>query len=471
MTNEISQNRSKSLESKLVWNEKVSKNVEKLLESTETSIDIQNLNATRPDDTDKFAEDFNNLLNKILVKAEALKPAHTYTTKKRLNTNPWFDAECNNQKENLINLGKLKTRFPDREDIRTSLNSEKKMFRKLLKRKKRKFNEGKFNKLAKLRSKQPKQFWNALRSLNSTTTNTDNSTQSDVHKFYDHFKTLNQKDINEMPSSKHQTPSTASGHGPLDFAFTINEVRNGIKALKNGKTPGNDLIPNELLKAGEEVLSETITILFNSILNSSTFPKKWAYGMIIPIHKKGSKSEPENYRGIMILPHILKLFTSLLNKRLVDYLDANIALPQEQVGFRRDYRGSDNLFALKALTDKYVKARRKRYQNFLYTCFVDFSKAFDNISRDKLYTKLNNLGVKDKFLKIIQDMYDNDSACVKINNNISEPFRCYKGVKQGCMLSPTLFDIYLSDRFTKHSQQRQRCPGIKPKTSQLFTVR
>ena len=80
-----------------------------------------------------------------------------------------------------------------------------------------------------------------------------------------------------MPSSKHQTPSTASGHGPLDFAFTINEVRNGIKALKNGKTPGNDLIPNELLKAGEEVLSETITILFNSILNSSTFPKTWAY--------------------------------------------------------------------------------------------------------------------------------------------------------------------------------------------------
>ena len=139
------------------------------------------------------------------------------------------------------------------------------------------------------------------------------------------------------------------------------------------------------------------------------------------------------------------MFTSLLNKRLVDYLDANIALPQEQVGFRRDYRGSDNLFALKALTDKYVKARRKRYQNFLYTCFVDFSKAFDNISRDKLYTKLNNLGVKGKFLKIIQDMYDNDSACVKINNNISEPFRCYKGVKQGCMLSPTLFNIYLSD--------------------------
>ena len=101
--------------------------------------------------------------------------------------------------------------------------------------------------------------------------------------------------------------------------------------------------------------------------------------------------------------------------------------------------------ALKALTDKYVKTKRKSHHNFLYTCFVDFSKAFDNISRDTLYTKLNDIGVQGKFLNIIQDMYDNDSACVKINNNISEPFRCYKGVKQGCMLSPTLFNIYLSD--------------------------
>ena len=81
----------------------------------------------------------------------------------------------------------------------------------------------------------------------------------------------------------------------------------------------------------------------------------------------------------------------------------------------------------------------------LFTCFVDFSKAFDCVPRNKLFDKIESVGVKGNFLSIIKSMYEDDSSAIKKDGLVTESFRCYSGVKQGCMLSPTLFNLYLSD--------------------------
>ena len=81
----------------------------------------------------------------------------------------------------------------------------------------------------------------------------------------------------------------------------------------------------------------------------------------------------------------------------------------------------------------------------LYGCFVDFSKAFDTVPRDILISKLESVGIKGKVLEIIKMIYTGDKACVKIGNKCSSPFRTNMGVRQGCVLSPTLFNIFLSD--------------------------
>ena len=84
-------------------------------------------------------------------------------------------------------------------------------------------------------------------------------------------------------------------------------------------------------------------------------------------------------------------------------------------------------------------------RNLLFSCFVDFSKAFDREPRNKLFDKLRTIGIKGHFLEVLMSMYLNDKSAVKIENKITQTFLCHNGVKQGCMLSPTLFNIYLSD--------------------------
>ena len=102
---------------------------------------------------------------------------------------------------------------------------------------------------------------------------------------------------------------------PLDFPFNCQEIRKGIKRLKNGKREGSDLILNEFIKAGNSTLTLTIFKLFNKILNSEEkFPKLWNHSLISFIYKTGDPNDCNNYRGISVTSCLGKLFTSLLQK-------------------------------------------------------------------------------------------------------------------------------------------------------------
>ena len=105
----------------------------------------------------------------------------------------------------------------------------------------------------------------------------------------------------------------------------------------------------------------------------------------------------------------------------------------------------NSIFILKMLIDKYVKSKPKKHRNLLFSCFVKFRKAFDCIPRQKLFDKLRKEGVQGRFLDVLISMYSNDKSAVKIDNKLTEAFTCFAGVKQGCMMSPTLFNFYLSD--------------------------
>ena len=90
-------------------------------------------------------------------------------------------------------------------------------------------------------------------------------------------------------------------------------------------------------------------------------------------------------------------------------------------------------------------AKRLAKSAKLYTCFIDFEKAFDRVPRNCLLQKLCKNGIKGKFLKTIENMYQNDNACVRIGDKVTETFPINIGVKQGDNPSPTLFNFYLSD--------------------------
>ena len=122
-------------------------------------------------------------------------------------------------------------------------------------------------------------------------------------------------------------------------------------------------------------------------------------------------------------------------------------LKAEQGGFKKRHGIVDSIFILKTLIDKFVKSKPQKRRNLLFSCLVDFRKAFDRVPRQKLFEKLRKEGIKGRFLKIVMSMYSKDKSAVKINNKMTrtETFLCYTGVKQRCMLSSTLFNLYLSD--------------------------
>ena len=142
-------------------------------------------------------------------------------------------------------------------------------------------------------------------------------------------------------------------------------------------------MPPELYKYLSESSLELIRSMFNGILHARSFPESWATGTIIPIFKSGEKNQPNNYRGITLLPILAKLFTSIIAERLKDWAHLSGLLGDCQFGFREGFSTVDAIFVLQTLLEKSQTLKQP-----LYCCFIDFRKAFDSISHTLLWRKL-----------------------------------------------------------------------------------
>ena len=150
----------------------------------------------------------------------------------------------------------------------------------------------------------------------------------------------NEKIVSSLPRLKN--PET------LIKEFSVQSVRNYIIKLKENKATGVDDIPNEFLKFGGNKLAKILTKCFNEIIETGIVPEDWKRARVHLLHKGGrlDKHNLGNYRPISIISNICKVFCGLLNKRLNDQLELDGILGQGQNGFRRDRRGTDNLFSL-----------------------------------------------------------------------------------------------------------------------------
>ena len=203
-------------------------------------------------------------------------------------------------------------------------------------------------------------------------------------------------------------------------------------------------------------MTEIYTKLFNLILFSAKTPNEWSIGTIKPIYKqKGSCDDPNNYRGITILSCFGRLFTSVINNRLVEYFDENTTIGPEQAGFRAGHSTVDHVFTLHCIID-FFWAKKKR----LYWLFIDYEKAFDRVERAFLWQKLLDSGVDGRILTVIKDMYRKAKSCVKTGNVCSDYFCCYSGVRQGENLSPVLFAIYLNDLQEYMAERSEGLPSL-----------
>ena len=186
--------------------------------------------------------------------------------------------------------------------------------------------------------------------------------------------------------------------GPLDGCITKDELSKASCILKPNKASGFDLLSNEMILCLIEAQPNPLLKLFNSIFDSNAKINQWSLAVINPIFKSGSKSEPNNYRGISLLPCLGKLFTAILNQRLMQYALEKKIIKTEQLGFLQGNRTSDAYIIINTLIQFYCHKNSKR----IFSYFVDFQKAFDTIPRDLLFSKLLDHGVTGKILNILK---------------------------------------------------------------------
>jgi len=218
--------------------------------------------------------------------------------------------------------------------------------------------------------------------------------------------------------------------------ITIEELNKVLKHAKNRKSCRLDNLPMELWKFGGNELKRHILELFNNITDKNQMPQEWETGMVINICKKGTKSKCENYRGFTLLPTAYKLFANIIRNRLNEHMEDEMV--EEQCGFRKGRSCIDAIFTVQQIMEK-----RREHNLPLFLLFIDYEKAYDNISRSKLWEMMDNK-IPNYLLNTIKCIYRNIKVRIKFNDGISEPIYINKGVRQGCGLSPVLFNIYIN---------------------------
>ena len=225
----------------------------------------------------------------------------------------------------------------------------------------------------------------------------------------------------------------------LDAPPTIEELREAIDSLASGKAPGDDGIPSEVLKAGND--SSLVNHLHELLLQcweEGTVPQDMRDARIITLYKnKGDRGDCNNYRGISLLSTVGKAFARVVLSRL--RVIAERVYPEAQCGFRTSRSTIDMIFSLRQLQEKCREQRRP-----LFIAFIDLTKAFDLVSRAGLFTLLHRIGCPEKLLKMIASFHIDTHGVIQHNGVSSDPFPIRSGVKQGCVLAPTLFGIFFS---------------------------
>ena len=160
------------------------------------------------------------------------------------------------------------------------------------------------------------------------------------------------------------------------------------------------IILNEMIKAFSENHKHLLTQTFNVVLLSGHVLNEWATGVIKPIYKnKGDINDPDYYRGITLLSCLGKLFTSVINETLTVFIDSNQIMSEAQVGFRKGYSTTDQIFTLKCIVKLFLCQGRR-----LFCTFVDYGKAFYSINRTTLWKKLISCGISGKVQTFVQSL-------------------------------------------------------------------
>ena len=359
---------------------------------------------------------------------------------------PWFTPSCQLIRERVRRAANFLSRNPFNRQARDEYFIAKRSYVRLIKKSKKQYKENSVLKL--LNSVDKQELWSLLSEMRGKSSDTP-ITMSELYTHFNEVLNTPQKEIPEniLNFLKNKVtqfvnePVTQKIDGLKMGEYTPNSLVKIAKSLKNEKSAFIDGTINEVIKHSISNTSQIFCKLFNLIETSSEFPTSWKSSFLVPLHKKGSAGDPNNYRGLAVGSNTSKFYTKTLNYKLKQFCDANNILSPNQFGFRDDHRTHDAIFVLKSIVSIYKQRNNKP----VYACFVDFSKAFDSVIRSAMFFKLGQLGITGGALKLITSIYSHSEHIIKSGGSYSIPLPSKLGVKQGCNLSPLLFNLFVND--------------------------
>ena len=215
----------------------------------------------------------------------------------------------------------------------------------------------------------------------------------------------------------------------------ISEVEAAISELKCRKSPGLDNIPGELLKHSGEGGVRAMHHLCCEIWKTGHWPQDWKTQEFVMLHKGGNVKDCNNYRTIALISHSSKILLIIILKRMKYKVE--LELSDCQAGYRINRGTIDMLFVLQNIIEK-IQATNEE----LFITFIDYSKAFDSVIHEHLYETMHKLGFPRHIIALLSSLYKNQKGTIRWDNQNCEFFDITKGVRQGCILSPHLFNIY-----------------------------
>ena len=213
-----------------------------------------------------------------------------------------------------------------------------------------------------------------------------------------------------------------------------------LKFINPNKATGPDNIPNKVLKITAEILSPSLSAIFNRSLSMGIYLDDWKMARVLPIFKSGDKDDIGNYRPIAIISAIAKVFGRLVHDQFYTYLSSNQLINPYQSGFRSTFSTLTSL--LESTNDWCVNIDRGLLNGVV---FIGLKKAFDTIDYDILLSKLSAYGVDELSLTWFRSYLTNRRQKCFVNGQFSRISTTTRGVSQGSIIGPLLFLVYIND--------------------------